>query len=449
MRYLGLLSLTFLWANLCLANPLMTVSSTDELRSYLVRKNYSGVILVADKDQILFREAFGLKNHEGGEAITINDKFQIGSNTKQMVSSALLKLQEEGKLSLDDKISQYISVPESYNTITIREMLNHTSGITNYTDHQEFWTLVTPTRILSLQEIIDFTLKYPLDFAPTTNWNYSNSNFIIAGKILEVVSGKKWDQYLQENFFSPLGMENTGYNDYFENVSDVASYVLNDKNQYEKVEDLNMSWALSAGAIYSTAGDLLKWLRHYSNISVLNQSSLKEMFTVGKNNYGLGLQVKSIDGDTFVSHNGRTPGFGSDVGHLVNRDMSFINLNNEDGGAIDVPSILYGLFVNGKVDVLKPQSIILSLDQLTEYIGNYKSGSFELKIYLKNGHLVLFPTGQCEFSMRPIEKDNFDLAGFAGEEFLRDDTGVIYALKHYQNGKTSLFPKETNLPTNQ
>ena len=131
--------------------------------------------------------------------------------------------------------------------------MNHTSGISNFTDHEEFWNMLDYNKTLTLDEIIEFTVKFPLEFEAKTKWNYSNSGYIIAGKIVEVVTGQTWDKYLEDNFLKPLNMNNTGYQEYFEKVSDVTGHILQD-DKLVPFTEFNLSWALSAGALYGLLG---------------------------------------------------------------------------------------------------------------------------------------------------------------------------------------------------
>lgn len=425
------------------SNPMTILNSKEELRSYLNKRHYSGVILVAEKNKILMREAFGFKDITSTDKILVEDKFQIGSNTKQMVAAGLLKLQEQGKLSLDDLISKYIIVPESYSKIRIKDVLNHSAGISNFTevDSGIFWKTFDKNKLLTLEDILNFTFKYPLDFNPTTNWKYSNTGYIIAGKIIEIVSGQKWDAYLEQNFFSPLLMNDTGHSDSFESVSSVKGHMLI-KGELKTVEPLNMTWALSAGSLYSNVDDLLKWARTFTSPTVISEKSLDEMMTPFLQDYGLGIRVtQTHDGDLYISHGGRTPGFVSKLSHLKKRDMTFISLDNNDGIVGDIDQTLLTFFTKGTVTVTKAERINLSRDELLEYEGKFIGRNLEIDIYVEGDRLFLFPKNQMPYAMEAIEKDNFDL-GFAAEEFIRDSNGKIIELKHYQNGGTSIFKKQ-------
>ncbi len=430
------------------AGPMVEISSKEELNSYIVKSKFNGVVLVAKDKNILMKEAFGYKNLESKIPLTTSDKFQIGSNTKQFIAASLLKLQEEGRVSLDDSITKYLPELSEYKNIKVRDILNHTSGISNYTDHEEFWSMLDYNKTLTLDEIINFTSKFPLEFETKTKWNYSNSGYIIAGKILEIVSGQTWDEFLEENFLKPLDMKDTGYQEYFEKISDVTGNVLqNDK--LVPFTDLNLSWALSAGALYSTVDDLLKWTSIYEKSSIISDSSRKEMQTPFLKNYGLGLWIQPYNDDVLIKHGGRTPGFVSNIDFLRNSKLKVITLDNIDGKTSDVAGILVDFYSNGKALAIKTDSYPLQVESFQEYEGEFASGKFEVKVFVNGNKLFLQPNdGQPAYLMIPNDKDSFNLQFISGEEFIRNAKGTIIALKHYQNNHVSSFIKKNSAQSN-
>lgn len=427
------------------AGPMVEISSKDELNAYIKRSEFNGVVLVAKDKNILMKEAFGYKNLESKIPLTTSDKFQIGSNTKQFVSASLLKLQEEGLVSLDDPITKYLPELLEYKNIKVRDILNHTSGISNYTDHDEFWNMLDYNKVLTLDEIIAFTRKFPVDFETKTQWNYSNSGYIIAGKIVEVITGQTWDKYLEDNFLKPLNMTNTGYQEYFEKVSDVSGHILK-ADKLVPFTEFNLSWALSAGALYSTVDDLLKWTTIYDDSALLSDSSKKDMQTPFLSNYGLGLMIQPQGDDVVIKHQGRTLGFVSSVEYLKNSKLKVITLDNIDGNVLGISGILSNFYSNGYTSAVKLDSYPLPLASLQEYEGDFASGKFEFKIFVKNNKLFLLPNdGQRPYQIKPNDKDSFNLLGISGEEFMRNENGVIVGLKHYQDDHISNFVKKISL----
>ncbi|MGZ3807047.1 MAG: serine hydrolase domain-containing protein [Bacteriovorax sp.] len=423
------------------AGPVVEISSIEDLNSYISKSEFNGVVLVAKDKKVLMREAFGYKNLETKVPLTTSDKFQIGSNSKQFVAASLLKLQEEGRVSLNDSIEKYLPQLSIYKNIKLRDILNHTSGISNFTDHQEFWEMLDYNKTLTLDDIVDFTAKFPLEFEPRSKWNYSNSGYIIAGKIIEVVTGKSWDKYIEDNFLVPLEMKNTGYQEYFEKASDVTGHVTKDDKSVPFTE-FNLSWALSAGALYSNVDDLLKWTSIYEDSTLLSGDSKKEMQTPFLGQYGLGLWIQPYNNDLMITHSGRTPGFVSKLIYLKNSKLKVISLDNVDGKFSGISNLLLSFFTNGKATAIKLNSYPVSAEALQDYVGTYSLEKFEMRIFIDSGKLFLQTNdGQPPYQMKANDLDSFSL-GFAAEEFIRDGAGKIIGLKHYQGEHVAYFAKK-------
>jgi CubicO group peptidase (beta-lactamase class C family) len=423
-----------------LAGPLKTINSLQDFESYLNECHFNGVLLVNQDQKLLFKKAFGFKNLSTKSPLNTNDKFQIGSVTKQFVAAALLKLQQENKLSLDDDIVKYLPNYPTLAGLKIRHILNHTAGIANYTDQASFWQLTTDDKSLSLDDIIKYTALLPFDFKQGTDWKYSNSDYIIAGKIVEVVSGLQWNEYIKTYFLKPLKMNDTGYSEHFDKVSDVIGHI-----DEQQVDLFNLSWALSAGALYSNADDLLKWTAIYDESNILSQDSKLQMQTPFLRNYALGVLVDTYNDETRITHGGRTPGFKTTLTYLKKSKVTLIKLDNTDGGLVDMAGVALDFFTRGTAQVLKVDNYILNPKKLNEYIGTYRTQNLSFEVFVKEGSLYLQPNdGQPAYLLTANDIDSFRLLSFAGEEFIRDPkTKAITDLKHYQDGHVSVFSKLT------
>ncbi len=177
------------------------------MQAELKVKEYNGAVLIVKKGKPIYQKAFGLADREWNILNTVNTKFRIGSITKQFTAACILQLAERGKLNLDDKLSKYIKDYPKGDSVTIHMLLNHTSGIKNYTDIGAFW----PKAILplSLDSMMAIFKNEPYDFSPGTQWNYSNSGYFLLGVIVEKVSGKMFSDYLLENVIQKAGLNNT------------------------------------------------------------------------------------------------------------------------------------------------------------------------------------------------------------------------------------------------
>lgn len=432
MKPLILLSLLF--ANLAFAGPMQEINSTEDLEAYMIGRQFNGVLYVEKNGEVLWNKAYGVQNFSTQKLLEISDKFQIGSTSKQFTSAAILKLQEEGKLSIGDPISKYL--PGFSSDISIRDILNHSAGVKNYTDVEDFWKLVERGQDLPLDTIVDFISKLAPDFAPRTQWAYSNSGYILAGKIVEVVSGQSWHEFIRENFLLPLGMNNTGYEPRFETVSPVLGYTsATPGGGLEPVTQFSLSWAGPAGGLYSTVEDMAKWESIYSDSPLLSEESKHLMQTPFLRGYGLGLQISKFNGETLISHGGRTPGFVTNLSYLKESKLKVVEWDNLDGHAGDIGSLALQVISAGHAEALKFAEFPVAPEKLNDYVGTYRVGAFSVNVSLQEGRLYLQPNdGQPPYLLIANDVDSFRLQEISGEEFIRNEAGAVIALKHYQNG---------------
>ncbi len=202
-----------------------------------------------------------------------------------------------------------------------------------------------------------------------------------------------------------------------------------------------MSWAQSAGALYSNVDDLSKWLDMYDGDRIVSNESIKDMQTPYLGSYGLGVWIKPFGGDFEIGHSGRTPGFVSNVSYLKNSKLKVITLDNVDG-AFRIKDLLLGFYTTGSVNAVKLSPYGVSADKLKEYVGKYVLQNFLVQIYLKNGKLYLQTNDeQPPYELIANDLDSFQIQGIIGEEFVRNEKNEIAFLKHYQNGKVSTFVK--------
>jgi len=308
----------------------------DALLAGLIQTNDPGfAVLVAQNGKILFEKGCGLADREHDVPVTPQTIFRIGSMTKQFTASAILKLQEEGKLSVKDKLSKYIPDFPRGNEVTLRQLLTHTSGIHDYSPKPDHWSNVAkPT---TTEALIGEIKKSPYDFDPGTKWRYDNSGYTLLGYIVEKVSGQSYGNFLRANFFQPLGMTNTGV--YRANLGlshEAMGYSLG-TNGFGQPFYIHPSWNGGDGALYSTVDDLYRWNEGIFNGRVLDAASLKAAFTPvamevsqfnSGNGYGFGWFVRRYRGLRDISHSGGVPGFSSLLLRLPDEKFTVVILAN-------------------------------------------------------------------------------------------------------------------------
>jgi CubicO group peptidase (beta-lactamase class C family) len=337
----------------------------DTLLSGLIQTNDPGLaVLVAQDGKILFEKGYGLADLEHHVPVTPQTTFRIASVTKQFTASAILKLQEEGKLSVDDKLSKSIPDFPRGDEVTLRHLLTHTSGIYNY--NRNGYAAIGATNPTTTEAIIETIKQDPYDFDPGTQWRYDNSGYLLLGYIVAKVSGQTYGDFLRENFFQPLGMTNTGvYRAHLGLPHEALGYSLGTNG----FEPAFTSWTAGNGALYSTVEDLYRWNEGIFNGHVLDAASLKAAFTPVKttenrvssdSGYGFGWFIDRHRGLRDISHGGGFPGFTSYLLRLPDEKFTVAILANAEPGkpTADPGRLAYQLADIYLADKLAPQAII-------------------------------------------------------------------------------------------
>ncbi len=304
-----------------------------------------GSVLIAQDGEILLSQGYGMANLAWDNPNTPDTKFRIASITKQFTAMAILLLQERGSLSVQDPICQYLEeCPETWQDITIHHLLTHTSGIPDPRVSQEEEML--PIRPY---QIIDRFIDEPLDFSPGEEWSYSNSGYQILGYIVEEVSGDSYSKFLQENFFEPLGMADTGYEGALRNI--IERYAEGYRNDQTRAAYYDMSNEFAAGGLYSTVEDLYLWMQALHNGEVVSQESWDMMLEAAvsideETAYGYGLFIDSTDGRSTIGHPGTMPGFQGMQTHWTDDNVTIVILSNFDEVGIYLyPEILANMLL--------------------------------------------------------------------------------------------------------
>lgn len=298
----------------------------------------SGSVLIARGAEILLEKGYGYAVAGWEVANTPETVYRIGSITKQFTAMAILKLQENGLLTVDDLICIHLEeCPESWSAITIHHLLTHTSGIPNYTDDYAVLSKLMYSTVGSAA-VVDSFIDEPLQFEPGTNWSYSNSGYHLLGDIIARAAGVSYRRYLQETFFEPLGMEST---DLERNTSIISNMAEGYSTGRSRAAYINMNVPYSAGALISTVGDLLKWEQALFNGQVVSQASLDTMWEGAfpldeQQEYGYGLIRETQDGRVSISHGGGINGFTSLMIYLPEADLTVIMLTNREDTPMDV-----------------------------------------------------------------------------------------------------------------
>jgi CubicO group peptidase (beta-lactamase class C family) len=318
--------------NLLSISPARGDELTDKLKEYMTAaaKNdgFSGTVLVAKDGQPLLREAFGKANYEWDVPNTIDTKFRLGSITKQFTAMAIMILAERGKLSVQDPISKHLAeTPPAWEPITIRQLLTHTSGIPSYTSFPQMMTR-TVRLPATVDEVIATFKDKELDFPPGDKFTYSNSGYIVLGKIIERTSGTDYETFLRQNIFQPLEMNDSGYDHNSAILPRRAAGHVRMFNLLANAPFIDMGWPHAAGALYSTVDDLARWDQALSAGKLIGPESYKEMVTPERSSYAFGWFVRERDGHKEIGHGGGIHGFSSSILRYPDDKLCVVVLNN-------------------------------------------------------------------------------------------------------------------------
>ena len=295
----------------------------------------SASIAVVQDGKIAYVQAYGNARLDPNMAATSAMRYSIGSISKQFTAAAILLLAEEGKLSLNDAVSKYVPGLTRGDEVTIRELLSHTSG------YQDYWPqdYVPPLMLqpISAEGIMDRWARKPLDFDPGTKWQYSNTNYVIAGVIVEKVSGMPLLQFLSQHVFTPLQMKSVA--DTNQNKlppTDPGGYFRYALGPLHPAPKEGRGWMFAAGELAMTAEDLARWDISMMDETVLKPASYQEMETevllkdgVGTR-YGLGVQVMNVNGHRVLEHSGEVSGFTAENIVLPDDKLAVAVLTNQD-----------------------------------------------------------------------------------------------------------------------
>ncbi|NIM89986.1 MAG: serine hydrolase [Candidatus Aminicenantes bacterium] len=413
-------------------------SKVDEyIHAHLKLHKFSGSILIAQKGKILMSKGYGMANYELGVPNTPQTKFLLGSITKQFTSMAVMQLQEKGLLSVEDSLKKYIPDYPNGDKITIHHLLTHTSGIPNFTSFPEY----TKTMMLAspVEETIERFKNKKLEFTPGEKFSYSNSGYILLGYIIEKVSQKSYEAYLEENILQPLGLEDTGYGHHepiFENRAAGYSW---DKDHQVNASYLDMSIPHGAGALYSTVEDLYLWDRALYTEKLVSKSSLDKIFSPFKDNYGYGWGISELFGHKRISHGGGINGFTTNISRYPDDDVCIIVLSNFDySSTVRISRDLAAIVFGEKYEFPKERKEVKVDPKIyNAYVGQYElEPGFIITITKENERLFAQATGQPKAEIYPESEIKFFLKVVDAQmTFVKDDKGEVTQLVLHQGGQ--------------
>ena len=439
--------------SLCSLLAILSFAQTPEARieqivqSYVADHKFMGTVLIAKDDKVLFDKGYGYANLEWQIPNTPDTKFRLGSVTKQFTAASILLLAERGKLKTDDPVKKYLpDAPAAWDKITIYHLLTHTSGIPSFTGFPEYPDF--EKKPATPEELVKRFEDKPLEFEPGSKFKYSNSGYLLLGYLIDKVSGEKYPQFVKENIFVPLGMADSGYDRNATVIAHRASgYTPTPPNgEIQNTGYIDMTIPYSAGALYSTTRDLLKWERGLYGGKVLQAASLKKMTTPFKDNYGCGLFISTADGHKKIDHGGGIEGFNTEVAYYPDDQLAVIVLANLNGGAPnEIANKAATIEFGGKVELTSERKeITLKPEELGGLVGTYSlAPGVDLAVTLEGNQLWTQLTGQGKIQIYPESPTFFFLKVVDAQlEFAKDSSGKATQVTLHQNGQDVVAKKK-------
>jgi len=440
----------------------------DAIFTDFVRPGQPGVaVLVAKGGKILFEKGYGLADVEHSTPVTPETKFNIASITKPFTAAAILKLQEEGRLNLDDRLSKYIPDYPRGNEITIRHLLTHTSGIPDKLGSPA--SLATAAYPASRDYLIALFKYLPLDFDPGAQYAYSNSGYYLLGYIIEKASGQPYIEYLRDTFFKPLGMDHTGI--YQPGASGKAMpyrYADNKIEGLQKAMTIHPTRVGGNGVLDSTVDDLYRFTEAYFNARILSEASIQAALTpsvhgrtaasyVRTGGYGYGWGIGRLRGLREVFHTGGTLGYSGALYCYPDEHFTVAILTNS---AYPIPTyepsetaqLISQLYLHNRMELRDEPTPNPRVDARAydSYLGRYDQGFNGIISVTRQGNrLFAHTTGRLRIELFPKTETVFfyDPRVFDAQmEFVRNEQGRVSHLIHFIDGDAVVVPRLPDVP---
>jgi CubicO group peptidase (beta-lactamase class C family) len=417
------------------------------LQTLASRGLFSGSVLVARGDKVVLSKGYGFSSVELQVPNTPNTTFRIASVTKQFTAAAVLLLADRKKLSLADPISKHFSnLPDAWKNVTVRQLLDHTSGIPSYTDFVDLRSFALTSQ--SPQTIMALSAEKPMNFAPGAGFSYNNTAYVMAGWLIERVSGKTYAEFIEEDVLAPIGIKNSGYAFHDRVIPQRAQNYTEDSGKVVNAQYLDMSVPYSAGAMYATTLDLHRWNRALYGGKLLTKESLAMMVDGGKHQYGLGIGVRNSErkeeGGLVYSHSGGMPGVRTMLIYEPASELTVAVLGNLDTAAIEDIAWLIRQYGRDRSRKLAHQyNLIAPATNEAAIFGRYGTvpnnkdeQPREAHVRLLDGVTHFVPSGSGPLKLLPVAPFRYvDLAMMEEFNFMRDRDGKVVSIETNFAGK--------------
>jgi len=421
----------------------------DQMMTFYSGNDPGAVIAVVKNGKLVFSKAYGKAKLTHDLDFTLEMPTNIGSVSKQFTAMAILLLEQEGKLSIEDDVRKHIpELPDLGQVVTIRNLLNHTNGWREVYNMMPIKGWYGEDRLLKQEVIAILQAQTELQAEPNTEFNYNNSAFIMAAEIVERVSGESFPDFVKKNIFHPLGMEHSYVR------KDPATIIPNATQGYSMregvyVESGDLDAAYGAGAIYTTPGDLARWLNNFEAAVVGGKKGVEKLVTpdILKNgdtlDYGLGIGVGTYKGLKRYAHGGADIAHRAMLLYFPEIRSGVITMSNNASFSGVTAGKIADLYFSESMEAATEQNpetdsdFTMEAETLEQYTGKFRADDIGLIIEFKleDGALTAYPAGQSSLGLDPLAPDSLVYQGVdASIAFKADPSGKYTRAIHYQGG---------------
>ena len=296
------------------------------VQSYVSNGTFAGSVLVARGSDVIVSKGYGLANVEWNVPSSPSARFKVASITKQFTAAAILLLEERGRLKIDDLVKTHLpEAPATWDRMTLFHLLAHTAGFPG----------LPPTGRQALVDSADGTvagfvtalMQRPLESQPGERFNYTSSGYLVLGHLIQKLTGKSYETFLRENIFTPLGMKDSALDSPSVIARRAGSYTVTPNGLVNASSASDRIVPNTGAGLYSTTEDLMRWQNGLYGGKVISKASLQKMTTPFKDDYGLGVYIRTVDGRRAATHGGGTPPF-ANLTYFFDRGVSVVVLGN-------------------------------------------------------------------------------------------------------------------------
>ena len=402
------------------------------VQSYVTNRTFAGAVLVAHDADVIVSKGYGLANAEWNIPSTPSARFKVASITKQFTAAAILLLEERGRLRIDDLVKTYLpEAPSSWDRITLFHLLTHTAGFPGLQSPPTNRQAAVESPDGTVAGFVTALMQRPLESQPGERFNYTNSGYLVLGHLIQKLTGQTYETFVRDNIFVPLGMQDTGLDSPSVIARRAGSYTVTPKGLVNAGSPSDRIVPNTSAGLYSTTEDLLRWQNGLYGGKVLSKTSLTKMTTPHKDDYGLGVYIRTIDGRRAATHGGGAPPF-ANLTYFFDRGISVVVLGNLNvAPSAQIAAYLGALAHGDTVQLMSEKNVItLAPAMIAAYAGSYQSANGQrIAVKVDGTQLALQPTGGPALPLLAESESRFFIREANVQiEFVRDGTGTVTQL---------------------